>query len=94
LAPTVGIATTGFCYPGGILQLFYREDQEILRLPTAAPRLFQQIASCRIIFISEININDPLHHQDLRLASPSKNRLVRPNRRITGRLTKHNKVIS
>jgi hypothetical protein len=22
LAPTVGIAATGFCYPGGILQLF------------------------------------------------------------------------
>jgi hypothetical protein len=23
LAPTVGIAATGFCYPGGILQLFF-----------------------------------------------------------------------
>jgi hypothetical protein len=52
LAPTVGIAATGFCYPGGILQafidkinkffidkirkLFHRQDQQILRLPTAA----------------------------------------------------------
>jgi hypothetical protein len=33
LAPTVGIAATGFCYPGGILQLFHRQDQQILRLP-------------------------------------------------------------
>jgi hypothetical protein len=52
LAPTVGIVATGFCYPGGILQLFHRQDQQIfhqedqqifhrqdqqiLRLPTAA----------------------------------------------------------
>jgi hypothetical protein len=25
LAPTVGIAATGFCYPGGILQVFINE---------------------------------------------------------------------
>jgi hypothetical protein len=24
----VGIAATGFCYPGGILQLFHRQDQQ------------------------------------------------------------------
>jgi hypothetical protein len=36
LAPTVGIAATGFCYPGGILQLFHRQDQQILWLPTEA----------------------------------------------------------
>jgi hypothetical protein len=29
---------TGFCYPGGILQLFRRQDHQILRLPTAAAR--------------------------------------------------------
>jgi hypothetical protein len=29
LAPIVGITTTGFCYPGGILQLFHREGQQI-----------------------------------------------------------------
>jgi hypothetical protein len=29
LAPTVGIAATGFCYPGGILQLFHRQYQQI-----------------------------------------------------------------
>jgi hypothetical protein len=26
---TMGIATTGFCHPGGILQLFCRQDQLI-----------------------------------------------------------------
>jgi hypothetical protein len=36
LAPTVGIAAIGFCYPDGILQLFHRQDQQILRLRTAA----------------------------------------------------------
>jgi hypothetical protein len=47
LAPTVGIAATGFCYPGGILQIFHRQDQQIfhrqdqqiLRLPTAVRSL-------------------------------------------------------
>jgi hypothetical protein len=30
LAPTVGIAATGFCYPGGILQqVFHRQDQQV-----------------------------------------------------------------
>jgi hypothetical protein len=37
LAPTVGIAATGFCYPGGILQIFsstrsasfHRQDQQV-----------------------------------------------------------------
>jgi hypothetical protein len=29
LAPTVGIAATGFCYPGGILRLFHRRYQQI-----------------------------------------------------------------
>jgi hypothetical protein len=43
LAPTVGIAATGFCHPGGILQLFHREDQQISRLPIAAARSLQQI---------------------------------------------------
>jgi hypothetical protein len=36
LAPTVGIAVTEFCYSGGIFQLFHRQDQQILRLRTAA----------------------------------------------------------
>jgi hypothetical protein len=43
LAPTVGIAATGFCHPGGVLQLFHREDQQISRLPIAAARSLQQI---------------------------------------------------
>jgi hypothetical protein len=34
----VGIATTGFCHPGRILQLFHRQDEQILRLPTATAR--------------------------------------------------------
>jgi hypothetical protein len=32
----VGIAATGFCHPGGILQVFHRQDQQVLRLPIAA----------------------------------------------------------
>jgi hypothetical protein len=52
LAPTVGIAATGFCYPGGILQIFHRQDQQIFhrqdqqifRLPAAA-RSHQVITS-------------------------------------------------
>jgi hypothetical protein len=80
LAPTVGIATTGFCHPGGILQLFHREDQQILRLPTAVARSLQQIASYRIIFISEININYRLHHRDLQ-------RFAVKNRQVPSKLT-------
>jgi hypothetical protein len=45
LAPTVGIATTGFCHPGGILQAFHRQDQQILRLPAAAKSLQQKSSS-------------------------------------------------
>jgi hypothetical protein len=45
LAPTVGIAATGFCHPGGILQLFHRQDQQILRLPAAAKSLQRKSSS-------------------------------------------------
>jgi hypothetical protein len=47
LAPTVGIAATGFCYSGGILQ----KDHQILRLPAAVARLLQQIHPLQIDFI-------------------------------------------
>jgi hypothetical protein len=47
----MGIAVIGFCYPGGILQLFHREDQQILRLPIAAARSLQQIHPLQIDFI-------------------------------------------
>jgi hypothetical protein len=50
----MGIAATGFCHPGGILQLFCRQDQQFLWLPAAAARSLQQIASRRIIFNSQI----------------------------------------
>jgi hypothetical protein len=51
LAPTVEITATRFCYPGGILQLFHRQDQQILRLPAAAAavRSLQQILQINII---------------------------------------------
>jgi hypothetical protein len=50
----MGIVMTGFCHPGGILQLFHRHDQQILRLPTAAGvRSLQQDPST----------SDRLHHQ-------------------------------
>jgi hypothetical protein len=52
LAPTVEIAATGFCHPGGILQLFHRQDQQILRLPTAAAaKSLQQIQAGSLIVI-------------------------------------------
>jgi hypothetical protein len=55
----VGIAATGFCYPGGILQLFHRQDQQILRLPAAAVRSVQQIrAGFVIVIIRKIFIDN------------------------------------
>jgi hypothetical protein len=51
LAPTVGITATGFCYPGGILHLFCRQDQQILWLSIAAAISFQQIQKGSIIVI-------------------------------------------
>jgi hypothetical protein len=67
LAPTVGIAATGFCYPGGILQLsigdiskffLHRQDQQISRLPTAAAKSLQQIlAGSNMIIIDKVFIN-------------------------------------
>jgi hypothetical protein len=59
LAPTVGIAATGFCYPSGIFQLFYRQDQQILWLPTAAARSYQITlsTSASLFIISKIFVN-------------------------------------
>jgi hypothetical protein len=56
LAPTVGIATTGFCNSGGILQLFHREDQQIFRLPTAAVRSIQQNLSSTSAIVCIVKI--------------------------------------
>jgi hypothetical protein len=56
LAPTVGIAATGFCYPGEILQLFHRQDQQVLRLPTVAARSHQIISSTLANLVSNIKI--------------------------------------
>jgi hypothetical protein len=54
LAPTVGIAATGFCYPGGILQLFHRRYQQIFSTSTrsasfAAANGSSRLASSQII---------------------------------------------
>jgi hypothetical protein len=46
LAPTVGIAATGFCYPGGILK-----KNSSTKSANFAAADSSQIASCRIIFI-------------------------------------------
>jgi hypothetical protein len=46
LVPTVGIATAGFCYPGGILKIF-----SSTRSANFAAADSSQIASRRIIFI-------------------------------------------
>jgi hypothetical protein len=59
LTPTVGIAATGFCYPGGILQLFHRQDQQILRLRTAARRIDQSSTSVKLIIIGKDHHRKP-----------------------------------
>jgi hypothetical protein len=67
LAPTVGIAATGFCHLGGILQLFHRQYQQIFSISsrstnfTAADNRSSQIDSTEFI----INISYHLHRQDL-----------------------------
>jgi hypothetical protein len=54
----VEIAATGFCNPGGILQLFHCQNQEILRLPTAAEAgsssSISRSASSHHVYIGEI----------------------------------------
>jgi hypothetical protein len=52
----MGIAATGFCHPGGILQFFHLEDQQILWLPLAAVKSLQQNSSptSTIIYIVKI----------------------------------------
>jgi hypothetical protein len=47
LAPTAGIAATGFCYPGRILQLFSSARSTNL----AAADSSSQIASSHLVFI-------------------------------------------
>jgi hypothetical protein len=48
----VGSATTRFCHPGEILQLFHQQDQQILRLPIAAAvRLHLVDPSSSAVFI-------------------------------------------
>jgi hypothetical protein len=58
LALTVGIAATGFCYPGGILQLFSSTRSTNF---TTADSSSSQIASTEFI----INISYHLDRQDL-----------------------------
>jgi hypothetical protein len=58
LAPTVGIATTGFCYSGGILQLF-RQDQKILQLPTEAAARSRLVGSHLVNSSSSSKIQAP-----------------------------------
>jgi hypothetical protein len=54
LAPTVGIAATGFCYPGGILQIFSSSRSANF----AAADSSSQIASSHRVYIGEF-----LHQQ-------------------------------
>jgi hypothetical protein len=82
LAPTVGIAATGFCYLGGILQLFHRRYQQIFSISsrsanfTTADNRSSQIDSTEFI----INISYHLHRQDLQCFAV-KNHQFRPSRR-------------
>jgi hypothetical protein len=59
LAPTVWIAVTGFRYPGGILQLFHREDQKFLQLPNSS----SQIVSAEFIINNQCGIFFEVHRQ-------------------------------
>jgi hypothetical protein len=64
LAPTVGIATTGFCYPGGILQVFIdkiskfcscqQQRNQISDKKNRSQHHHLQITSRRIIFFGAI----------------------------------------
>jgi hypothetical protein len=56
LAPTVGIAATGFCYLGGILQIFIDKISKISRLPRAAVRLIQQDLSSTSAIVCIVKI--------------------------------------
>jgi hypothetical protein len=91
LAPTVGIAATGFCHLGGILQLFHRRYQQIFSTSsrstsfTAAHNRSKQIDSTEFI----INISYRLHRQDLQ-HFVVKNHQVPPNQRITGWMSREN----
>jgi hypothetical protein len=76
LAPTVGIAATEFCYPGGILQIFSSTRSANF---TAAHNRSSQIDSTEFI----VNISYRLHRQDLHRFIV-KNRRVHPSRRIAG----------
>jgi hypothetical protein len=59
LAPTVGIATTRFRYPSGILQLFLSTRSANFRLPTAAARSLQEIRSKFSFIIGVPDVPDP-----------------------------------
>jgi hypothetical protein len=85
LAPTVGIAATGFCHPGGILQLFSLRRSANFSTADSS----YQIDSTEFI----INISYRVHRQDLH-RFVVKNRPVRPNRRVAGQSVKHKEVIS
>jgi hypothetical protein len=56
LAPTVGIAATGFCYPGGILQLFSS---------TRSSNFSATNSSSQIALIDPSGIRHRHHPQDL-----------------------------
>jgi hypothetical protein len=79
LAPTVGIAATGFCYPDGILQLFSSTRSANF----AAAKSSNQIASTEFV----INISYRLHRQDLQ-GFIVKNRRVRSSQWIVGQVKK------
>jgi hypothetical protein len=70
LTPTVRIAATGFCNPGEILQLFHREDQQILWLPDS---------SSQIVSTERISL-DRLHRRNQRQLSSTSSRSSRLRR--------------
>jgi hypothetical protein len=58
LAPTVGIAATEFCHPGGILQLFSKTRSTNFAAAAAARSLQQIRAGSDMVIIDKIFINN------------------------------------
>jgi hypothetical protein len=63
LAPTVGIAATGFCYLGGILQLFHRRYQQKISTSTRSTNFATADSSSQIASNHLIYIGKSLHQQ-------------------------------
>jgi hypothetical protein len=67
----VGIAATGFCYLGGILQLFHRRYQQIFSTSSRSTN-FAAAGSSSQIASANSSASDRLHHQQRRVHQASR----------------------